>query len=324
MPDTNPAPDAARDVERTEIEALRAEVERLRGEAEGAAHTRNEFLATMSHELHTPLNAIGGHAQLLALGLHGAVTEAQRGALERILRAQRHLLSVVDDVLSFARVEGGRVSYDVRATRLDDVLADVATLAQPEMVVHGLHFDVRVPAVDPPCEVWADATLLRQVLLNVLANAIKFTPAGGRVTLESATRAAGEGGHPELVFVRVSDTGVGIPADRLATVFEPFVQGERGLTREHEGTGLGLAISRDLAHGMGGELRVRSLPGVGSTFTLALRRVVTSDGEETDRRYIDERRADERRADDRRAGDDRRADGDESTGTEPARHPSTA
>ncbi|GJG89407.1 hypothetical protein tb265_45880 [Gemmatimonadetes bacterium T265] len=169
---------------------------------------------------------------------------------------------------------------DVRA-----VIAEVAPLIEPQLSGKGLALDVRLP--DGPCEVWADRDKLGQVLLNLLSNAAKFTAARnpatgapGRVTMTVATRPGAAAG---AVFLRVADTGVGIPRDKLAAVFEPFVQVATGYARTGDGTGLGLAISRDLARGMGGDLRVQSVLGEGSTFTVALRRAAGPGGGGGDR-----------------------------------------
>jgi signal transduction histidine kinase len=155
--------------------------------------------------------------------------------------------------------------------------------------------------------VWVDREKLVQVLLNLLSNAVKFTPtrqadgSPGRVLVTVAGRV----GTPEAAYLHVSDTGIGIPRDKQEVVFQPFVQVDARLTRTQEGTGLGLAISRDLARGMGGDLRVRSAEGEGSVFTVTLRRAVTADGLATDRRRADDRRL----IDERRKADDRRRDG---------------
>ncbi len=283
-----------------ERERLLAESERARQAAEAANQAKSEFLANMSHELRTPLNAIGGYAQLLDLGLHGPVTEEQRGALARVQAAQTRLLSLINDVLNYARLEGGRVEYDLRAVDVADVIRDVVPLVEPQLRAKGLALDVRLPGgpgavadgEPAPCVVWADRDKLGQVLLNLLSNAAKFTPARdprtgapGRVTVSVAPRpgaadaaggaAGGTAGAGGRALIRVEDTGIGIPRDKQARIFEPFVQVRaRGASyaQATEGTGLGLAISRDLARGMGGDLWVDSEEGAGSTFTVALRR----------------------------------------------------
>jgi signal transduction histidine kinase len=273
---------------------LYRDAESARLVAEDANRAKSQFLATMSHELRTPLNAIAGYVQLLALGLHGPVTDAQRDALERIDRAQRHLLGLINDVLNYARLEGGRVEYDLRSVLVADVVRDVWAMVEPQFTAKRLAFEVRLPedAGRPPVPVWADREKLVQILLNLLSNAVKFTPAErdtssgpvrGHVLVELSDRDGGDAGdagatddHSPYVYLRISDTGVGIPESKLARVFEPFVQVRSELTRETGGTGLGLAISRDLARGMGGDLRVRSTEGAGSTFTLVLRRVVST------------------------------------------------
>ena len=255
--------------------AARAEAEEARARADDANRAKSQFLANMSHELRTPLNAIGGYAELLDMGLRGPVTEAQRADLRRVKRAQMHLLGLINDVLNLARIETGRVEYDVQPVALDALIADVAPMIEPQMTAKGLTFVVRPPP--PALAVWADADKLRQVLLNVLSNAAKFTDAGGRIVLEVAERADGRGPR-DVLFLRVADTGRGIRRDKLDAVFEPFVQLGRHLTSpdafSQQGTGLGLSISRDLARGMGGDLRARSEEGRGSAFTLTIRRVV--------------------------------------------------
>ncbi len=258
-----------------EVERARAEAEAARRRAEEANRAKSEFLAAMSHELRTPLNAIAGYAELMELGLRGPVTEEQRGDLARIRRSQRHLLTLITDILNFARLEGGRVEYDLRPVPLADLIADAAPMIEPQLAAQHLSYEVRLPAGADGggATARADQEKVRQILLNLLSNAAKFTPAGGRVTVavEAAAGALG-GAAGGAVLVRVSDTGIGIPADKLDAIFDPFVQVQTGLTRRHEGTGLGLAISRDLARGMGGDLTVESAPGAGSTFTLVLPR----------------------------------------------------
>jgi signal transduction histidine kinase len=257
----------------TEITRARRESEealrQAKAEAEQANRVKSEFLAKMSHELRTPLNAIAGHLQLLEMGLHGPMSDAQRRAIERIDRSQRHLLSLINDVLNLARIEAGRVDFQIVELDLGEVVADLAPLIEPQLAAKSMRYHVRLP--EKAVIVRADREKLQQILLNLLSNAVKFTPAGGSVTIDVGRRA----GTDDVVFVRVSDTGHGIPRDKLESVFEPFVQVDVYRTRSTEGVGLGLSISRDLARGMGGDLRARSELGKGSTFTLTLPRALS-------------------------------------------------
>ncbi|HEU0054935.1 MAG TPA: PAS domain S-box protein [Longimicrobium sp.] len=234
-----------------------------RAEAEAANRAKFDFLTTMSHELRTPLNAIAGYVELLELEIRGPLTDAQRQDLERIHRSQKHLLGLINDVLNFARIETGHVHFDVRDVPLHDALGEVEPLISPQVRSKGLAYEF-VP-LDPAVTVRADGEKVRQIVLNLLSNAVKFTAPGGRITLEARAVDA-------IVEVRVRDTGIGIPADKLTTIFEPFVQVNAGYTRTQEGTGLGLAISRDLARAMGGELVAESVEGEGSVFILTLPR----------------------------------------------------
>ena len=241
------------------------ELERLRAVAEEANHAKSAFLAVMSHELRTPLNAIGGYVQLIEMGIHGPVTDAQVDALSRISRSQRHLLRLINDVLNLARIESGRVEYNLESVVLRQVADTVLPMIEPQLNARRIRCEVAVP---PSFRALADREKVQQILLNLLSNASKFTPAGGRVTVDAFADA-----EPNAtVSLRVSDTGVGIAADRLEHIFEPFVQVDDSHTRRSEGTGLGLAISRDLARGMGGDLRAESVEGKGSAFTLSLPR----------------------------------------------------
>ena len=248
-----------------------ARAERAQQEAERASRVKSELLATMSHELRTPLNAIQGHVQLLAIGLHGPLNDAQRDALTRVDRAQRHLLGLINDVLNLTRLESGRVEYSLESLLVAEVLSDIAPMVDPLFAAKELTLDVRLPEDDaaPTVPVCADREKLSQILLNLLSNAAKFTPAGGTVTVEVRPI------DDRFTETRVADTGPGIPAEQLQRIFEPFVQLNRGMYGGgQQGTGLGLAISRDLARGMGGELSAASAPGAGALFVLTLPRGV--------------------------------------------------
>jgi PAS domain S-box-containing protein len=270
---------------RRQAEALQAAAEQERAVAEAANRAKSEFLANMSHELRTPLNAIGGHVQLVELGIHGPVTPAQADALGRVQNAQHHLLRLINDVLNLARLEAGRVEFDVRETDPAPLLRELANLVEAQVRTKGLVLKLHIPPeAEPPAasasewHVLADRDKLAQVLLNLLSNAIKFTPpeqpsgARGQITVVLQKPADDRLARTHLEL-EVSDSGIGIPPDRMTAVFDPFVQVSAGLARRYEGAGLGLAISRDLARGMGGSLTASSEPGVGSTFTVTLRRV---------------------------------------------------
>ena len=239
------------------------ELERQRTLADEANRAKSAFLATMSHELRTPLNAIGGYVQLIELGIQGPITDKQADSLARIARAHRHLLRLINDILNLARIEAGRIEYNFAACNLKEVVDAVLPMVEPQL--HSRRIACSVDLA-PELTAYADYEKVQQILLNLLSNATKFTPAAGSVTVTGAA----EGNRGERVRLVVRDTGVGIPPERLAHVFEPFVQVDESHARRAEGTGLGLAISRDLARGMGGDLTAESEVGVGSAFTLTL------------------------------------------------------
>ena len=251
---------------RNELQQAREQAEQARRDAELANRVKSEFLAAMSHELRTPLNAIAGYVDLMRLGIHGPTTEAQQSALIRIERSQKHLLSLINDILNFAKLEAGRVEYRVSEVDLEEMVAGVMPIILPQLESKRLSCDTRVSV---GAMVLGDREKIEQILLNLLSNAIKFTMPGGRITIDTPGR---DGSEPAgaFLYLRVTDTGIGIPNAKQSMIFEPFVQIDRNLARTTEGTGLGLAISRDLARGMGGDLRVRSVDGQGSSFTLSL------------------------------------------------------
>jgi signal transduction histidine kinase len=240
-----------------------------RAEAESASRAKNEFLAVMSHELRTPLNAIGGHVQLLEMGIHGQIVEAQREALLRIERSQRHLLALINDILNLTRIEAGRVQYMLEDIPLEPLVLEVKALLDPLLSSHTLSLEVDTSIKrlgSRRISVRADREKVQQILLNLLSNAIKFTPAGGRIGVH-----VGVGSDTSRsAYVQVTDTGIGIDAAKLETIFQPFVQLAAHPVNRPDGVGLGLSISRDLARGMEGDLSVQSVVGAGSTFTLTL------------------------------------------------------
>ena len=222
----------------------------------------------MSHELRTPLNAISGYAELLTDGIRGPITDAQRADLERIKRSGHHLLSLINDILNFAKIEAGRVRIQSTDVSMNEALGILEALIAPQLLRKQLRY--QYSCCDASYTAHVDPERVQQILLNLLSNAVKFTPLGGELSVEcGATR--------QTMRVSVRDTGVGIPADKLESIFEPFVQLDRGQSSDGAGTGLGLAISRDLARAMGGDLTADSTLDIGSTFTLTLPRSPMAD-----------------------------------------------
>lgn len=252
-----------------ESEASRAklyESERAaRMDAETANRAKTDFLTAMSHDLRTPLNAIGGYAELIEMGLRGPVTPQQLEDLARIRRNQQHLLALVGDVLGFARLERGQVSVKLRDVPAHEILLGVRAIIEPQVRAKELAYEYERCEAD--LRMRADPEKVEQILINLLTNAMKFTPTGGRIVLSCE-------GTEDHVVINVADTGMGIPSDRIEAIFDPFFQVDAARTSvQQHGIGLGLAISRNLAHLMDGELKATSVLGEGSVFRLALPRV---------------------------------------------------
>ena len=228
--------------------------------AVAANEARAHFLASMSHELRTPLTAIIGYEELLADGITGPITEPQRQQLGRIKASASHLLSLIDEILTFARVEAGSERTHIEPVRVGDALEEAAGLVAPLVGDRGLTLIVK--AAEDATAVRTDRQKLLQILVNLLSNATKFTEEG-TITLEAAR-------DGREVRFSVSDTGIGIAPAHVAHIFEPFWQVEQRATRRISGTGLGLTVSRRLAQLLGGDLTVESRVGSGSTFSLRL------------------------------------------------------
>lgn len=259
------------------LEEARAAEEQLRearDEAEAALGTRDEFVATMTHEVQTPLNAIIGYLELLEMDIRGPLGDAQRTYVRRAQESSHHLLRLVTDVLDFSRSETARLEVADEEVGAADTARGALALVRPQAAGRLLSLvDETGPAAR--LRYRGDEYRVRQVLVNLLSNAIKFTPAGGRVALACRHVEGGEEGTPAggtwLLYV-VSDSGEGVHPEDAERIFEPFVQGAAGLTRPHGGTGLGLPISRRLARLMGGDVSVEANgEGPGATFTLRLR-----------------------------------------------------
>ena len=248
-----------------DLSAAADTAESAKRSAEEANAAKGNFLAAMSHELRTPLNAIAGYVELLRMGIRGPITDEQDKDLERIKRSQTYLLGLIEEVLVFTQLDARQMTFRIEDVPVDALMRDAQEMVEPQIRARGL--DYSYEGCDPGLTVHADKDKTQQIVLNLLANGAKYTDRGGRIALAC-------GAVNGSVHVKVSDTGTGIPEERLQEIFEPFVQADRRLNQPRDGVGLGLTISRDLARAMGGDIMVESAVGVGSTFTLVLPRKV--------------------------------------------------
>ena len=250
------------------LERQIAESRTLATRLEEANRAKADFLATMSHELRTPLNAIGGYVDLMELGLRGPLTDDQRSDLERVRHNQRQLLALIGNILDFTRIDAQKLPFDIGSVRADVVVAE--TIDSVAALLDEKELQRACIGCDAPLLLRADRGRLEQILLNLLSNAVRFTPAGGRITVSLAAR-------DQVAEIAVTDTGIGIPNGKLEAIFEPFYQVQSGLTRTVGGTGLGLTISRALARAMGGDLTASNGSEGGAIFTLTLPLAVATD-----------------------------------------------
>ena len=239
---------------------------------EVASQHKSQFLANMSHELRTPLNAIIGVSEMLLEDARDLGNADQVEPLERILRAGRHLLTLINEILDLSKIEAGKMELELETFQIAPVVEEVAATVAPAAEKNGTRLEVRCPAGLGAMH--ADQTRIRQALLNLASNAVKFTERGA-VTIAAAREV--EGGRDRIVF-RVSDTGIGMTPEQTGRLFQDFTQADSSTTRKYGGTGLGLAISRRFCRMMGGDITVESTAGRGSTFTIGLPAVVTASG----------------------------------------------
>jgi signal transduction histidine kinase/FixJ family two-component response regulator/HPt (histidine-containing phosphotransfer) domain-containing protein len=260
------AAEAARDAAeraRTEAAAARDAAERARCDAEAANLAKSTFLATMSHEIRTPMNGVLGMIEVLE---RQGLAKDQRRIIVTMRESARALLRIIDDVLDFSKIEAGRLELEATPFSLSGLVEGVLDTFRPQVLAKGLALDAEIDAGSQDALV-GDPIRVRQILLNLLSNAIKFTDHGG-VRVRVGTLPLG--GGSTRATLAVTDTGIGLGADQLARLFQPFVQADSSTTRQFGGTGLGLSIVQRLAQAMGGDVAVESVPGVGSTFTVTL------------------------------------------------------
>lgn len=252
--------------ERKRAEIMMLEAKEL---AEGANRAKTDFLAMMSHELRTPLAAIMGYCEILSMGAHGPINTEMEQDLGRVLRASNHLLALINGILDFTKLEGGKLRMRSTTCYLKPLIEASFDIVKPLIEEKGHQYTFN-SATCEDIRVRADAERVQQILVNLFSNATKFTPRNGKINV--ACRA-----QEKQILIDIEDNGIGMAPSGVSTIFDPFIQLDNGISRAQGGTGLGLTISQQLAKGMGGDIRVKSLIGEGSTFTLALPAVLKFD-----------------------------------------------
>jgi PAS domain S-box-containing protein len=247
----------------TERKRTEEELREAKQLAEAASQAKSQFLAVMSHELRTPLSGVIGFADLMETEVLGPTAARQKEALSRIKASSWHLVAIIDEILTLSRVEAGKERAQYEETDIARITRDVAGILEPQAEVHGLA--LRLQGTESPLPVWTDPGKVRQILINLVGNAVKYTEQGEvKVHLDRS--------DPEWLRVHVRDTGPGIAPEDQERIFEAFTQVDSSHTRGGNGTGLGLAIARKMARLLGGDVMLQSTPGAGSTFTLRLPR----------------------------------------------------
>ena len=248
-------------IHEAELQGSTDRAERLLVQVEAANEAKSRFLAQISHELRTPLNGILGSSEAIREGIYGSLTDAQMKALETLDRAANHQLSLVNDLLDLTKIEKGSFEPHLEAVSLSKIVEDVFQFLGDK--AHQGHINLQVGPNTEVVVIETDARRVRQMLLNLIGNAIKFTPEGGSVTVTCESLG-------EMVAIHVRDTGIGISAEELPRMFEAFTQVNSVLQRQHAGSGLGLSLTAKFAELLGGEIKATSTPGKGSTFTILL------------------------------------------------------